>query len=129
MRRYLAAGAAAAIFGSAALLAFALPLSAGRGGWQSVWNGSPAFADGSGTIFTDTPENPTLEDTLAKGLKARLPEEFAFVDRVVKLVDHGRLSREMVQSTFLWARKKPKHQFQYFEHGLRLRAEEAGVRL
>ena len=67
---------------------------------------------------------------LAKGLKARRPEEFAFVDRVVKMVNHGRLSREMVQSTFLWARKKSNdHPFVYFERGLKARAHEAGVNL
>ena len=104
------------------------PLSGSHGGWNAL-TGANASADEPGSIFTDTPENPTLKDTLDKGLKARLPEEFAFVDHVVKLVDHGRLSRELVQSTFLWARKKSKHQFQYFEHGLRLRAEEAGVHL
>lgn len=128
MRRFLAACGTAAILASTALLGFAVPTS---GGSHFRFAGPQAFAadTDSTTDFTDTPQIPSLKDTLAKGLKARLPEEFAFVDRVVKMVDHGQLSREMVQSTFLWARKKRVHQFQYFEHGLRFRAEEAGIKL
>jgi hypothetical protein len=127
MWRCLAACGMAAMFSAAALLGFGMPLSGTDCGSSFGADNSQGFADDS--TFTDTPTNPTLKDTLAKGLKARLPEEFAFVDRVVKMVDHGRLPREMVQSTFLWARKKNVHQFQYFEHGLRLRAEEVGIKL
>jgi hypothetical protein len=117
----------AAMFSAAALLGFGMPLSGTDCGLSFAADNSQGFADDP--TFTDTPTNPSLKDTLAKGLKARLPEEFAFVDRVVKMVDHGRLPREMVQSTFLWARKKPVHQFQYFEHGLKMRAEEVGINL
>jgi hypothetical protein len=120
MRRILANCAALAVFGMATTLGFFAHFDADL-------NGSAALAD-DGTVVTDTPI-PTLKDTLNAGLKARLPEEFAFVDRVVRMVDHGKLPLDMVQTTFLWARRKPIHQFQYFEHGLRMRAEEAGVRL
>jgi len=114
-----------ASFGSALILGFAIPFSAISGGATS----SRAIADENQPIFTDTPSTPSLKDTLDAGLKARLPEEFTFVERVVKMVDHGELPLEMVQSTFLWARKKRVHQMQYFEHALRLRADEIGVRL
>jgi hypothetical protein len=124
MRRFLTASAAVAILGSAAWLGFS-GLSPGNRG---VFVGAVIFADD--TIFTDTPTDPSLKDVLAKGLKARRPEEFAFVDRVVKMVNHGRLSREMVQSTFLWARKKSNDfPFVYFERGLKARAHEAGMNL
>jgi hypothetical protein len=35
----------------------------------------------------------------------------------------------LVQSTFLWARKKPYRKFQYFKYGLFLRAAQRGIRL
>ena len=70
---------------------------------------------------------PSLKDTLEKGLKARLPEEFTFVRKVVHLVDTGRLPRSMVDSTFLWARTKEEHPFQYFQAGLTLRARKLGI--
>jgi hypothetical protein len=69
---------------------------------------------------------PTLKDTLEKGLKARQPEEFSFVRKVVRMVDTGRLPRSVVQSTFLWARDKD-HPFQYFQMGLTLRAQKMGI--
>ena len=124
MRRFVVAVAAAAMIGSAAWLGFSGPPAGDRG----VFDGAAVFADD--TIFTDTPTDPSLKDVLAKGLKARRPEEFAFVDRVVKLVNHGRLSREMVESTFLWARRKSNDfPFVYFERGLKVRAHDAGVNL
>jgi hypothetical protein len=71
----------------------------------------------------------TLKDVLEKVLRARRPEEFAFIARVVLLVDQQVLPLEMVQGTFNWARKKPRHPFQYFEQALRVRAKEIGVEL
>ncbi len=78
---------------------------------------------------TNGSTKPTLKDELSKGLKARRPEEFAFVNHVVSLVDHGHLSRDLVEGTFLWARGKPAHQFQYFEMALKERAKKAGISL
>jgi hypothetical protein len=125
MRRFLAVSAAAAmIIGSTALSGRTAPLP-GKSSGSNSENSSADITD-----FTDTPSNPSLKDVLAKGLLARRPEEFAFVDRVVKMVDHRQLSREMVETTFLWARKKSNsHPFVYFEHGLKLRAQQAGVNL
>lgn len=122
MRRISTTCLATAIFGSAILLGLLVPPPGSPSGGINV-----ALAD-DGTVFDDTTA-PSLKDTLDAGLKARLPTEFEFVDRVVRMVDHGRIPLEMVQSTFLWARKKRIHQFQYFEHGLRMRAEQAGVQL
>ena len=45
-----------------------------------------------------------LKIQLEKGLKARLPREFDFIDHVVGMVDNNQLPRDLVQSTFLWAR-------------------------
>ncbi len=76
-----------------------------------------------------TSTTPKLKDTLEKGLKARLPSEFAFIREVVDKVDDGTLPRSVVESTFLWARRKPQHPFEYFQQGLKVRAEKLGVSL
>jgi len=71
---------------------------------------------------------PTLKQELEFGLRARLSHEFAFVNRVVKLVNQGKLSVAMVKSTFVWSRRKnPYLPFPYFERGLRLRATRIGI--
>ena len=70
-----------------------------------------------------------LRIQLEKGLKARLPREFAFIDHVVGMVDNNELPRDLVQSTFLWARVKKPYPFPYFENGLRLRAAKRGITL
>lgn len=71
----------------------------------------------------------TLKERLEKDLKARRPQEFAFVASVVTLVDRGILSRRLVDSTYLWARTKRRHPFQYFQYALTVRARRHGLRL
>jgi hypothetical protein len=90
-----------------------------------------ALATGSVSRAADTGTSttPKLKDTLEKGLKARLPSEFAFIDTVISKVDDGTLPRSMVESTFLWARRRQIHAFEYFEQGLRVRAAQIGVTL
>lgn len=56
-------------------------------------------------------------------------EDGGFLERVSKLVVNDVLPRDMVESTFLWARKKPRYKFQYFKRALTVRAAEIGVRL
>jgi hypothetical protein len=70
-----------------------------------------------------------LRIQLEKGLRARLPREFDFIDHVVGMVDNNQLPRDLVQSTFLWARAKKPYPFPYFESGLRLRAARRGINL
>jgi hypothetical protein len=75
-------------------------------------------------------EDDEIEDlrkTLTEVLRARREVEFEFVDRVLLKVKQGALPRSMVVGTFNWARKKPRHPFQYFEYGLRERAKQIGV--
>jgi hypothetical protein len=71
----------------------------------------------------------SLQDRLEAGLKARRPSEFAFIAQVVAAVDAGLLPRSLVDSTFLWARRKRPQPFFFFERGLRLRAARRGIRL
>jgi hypothetical protein len=71
-----------------------------------------------------------LKDQLEKGLRARLPREFAFIAQVVDMVEHGRLPLELVVGTFHWAREKAtykRYPFPYFEQALRIRARRQGI--
>jgi len=73
-----------------------------------------------------------LKQQLEKGLRARRPEEFKFVDLVVKMVGNDSLPLPLVKSTFLWARKKAlttRYPFPYFERALRVRAAKQGIKI
>ncbi len=72
---------------------------------------------------------PDLKNQLEKGLKARLPREFEFIELVVGKVEANQLPLDLVTSTFLWARPKRPYPFPYFERGLRLRAAQRGIEL
>jgi hypothetical protein len=62
-------------------------------------------------------------------LHTATPQEGGFIDLVVQRVDKGTLPLDLVQSTFLWARKKPARKFFYFKLGLIQRAAAQGIRL
>jgi hypothetical protein len=70
-----------------------------------------------------------LREQLEKGLRARRPEEFAFIARVVEFVESGQLSSQLVRETFQWARRKRPYPYPYFERAMRLRALHVGVLL
>jgi hypothetical protein len=70
---------------------------------------------------------PTLREQLTFGLQARTPAEQAFVDEVVTLVNSNALPLDLVQSTFLWARKKQRYKEEYFQNALIVRAAAAGI--
>jgi hypothetical protein len=55
--------------------------------------------------------------------------EGGFVDRTVAMVRAGTLPRDMFTTCFIWARKKPRHQFQYFKQALTTRAAQIGIKL
>jgi hypothetical protein len=69
----------------------------------------------------------TLKQTLEAGLKARRPQEFAFLATVAAKVEDGTLPRSLVESTFFWARRQGRYPFIYFQAGLRERAKRIGV--
>ncbi len=68
-------------------------------------------------------------DRIKAGLRTATPEEKGFVERVVTMANNGTLPVALVDSTFLWARTKNRHRFQYFRHALTLRAAKIGIRL
>jgi hypothetical protein len=77
----------------------------------------------------NSPGGPSLKTTLEKGLKARRPVEFAFIADVAARVEAGTLPRSLVNTTFLWAKKKQPFPFPYFQQALKVRAKQAGITL
>jgi hypothetical protein len=71
-----------------------------------------------------------LQQQLESGLKARRPEEFAFIEKVVSMVGDDELPLALVKSTFQWTRQNPKarkYPFFYFQRALRERAKRLGI--
>lgn len=76
----------------------------------------------------DAAEVPRLRETLERGLYARLPEQFAFIARVVAAVEQDRITLKLVYSTFQWSRQYDKgRRYYYFEAAMRKRASDLGV--
>ena len=73
--------------------------------------------------------NPLDADVMKVALHTAAPEENGFIDHVLTLVNKGRLPLDLVESTFLWAKKKPYNKFQYFKRGLIWRAKQQGIAL
>lgn len=71
----------------------------------------------------------TFRKTLEAGLRTQRPQEFAFVAMVAEKVEDGTLPRDLVESTFFWARRQRPYPFVYFEYGLKLRAKRLGIKL
>jgi hypothetical protein len=79
----------------------------------------------------------TLRDQLRTGLRAFTPADFVFIDLVVLRVNQGVLPRELVDSTFLWARRRvqtthPNYRQRpivYFQPALAIRARKLGISL
>ena len=77
----------------------------------------------------------SLHDMLRVGLKAKTEADFAYIEEVVKLVDEGKLPRDMVDSSFLYARYRYRphptsHRLRpmvYFQPSLTARAKKIGV--
>ena len=75
-------------------------------------------------------ESTSLAERLKAGLKARLPQEFAYVDRVAALVEEGVLPVKLVDTAFAWARKKGvPYPFPYFRRVLEIQASLIGLEI
>ena len=70
-----------------------------------------------------------LKTQLQKGLKARRPVEFQYIDQIVELVDKGKLPRKLVVTTYLAAQRQPRRELQYFQLALEARARGLHVKL
>ena len=70
----------------------------------------------------------SLKQQLQFGLRARTPEEFAYIDTIVQLVETNVLPRDLVNMAFLWARKKKgRYPYPYFSRALVILAEREGI--
>lgn len=83
----------------------------------------------AGSEMRGAEKGPLDANTIKVALHTNTAEENGFIDRVLALVDRHVLPLDMVESTFLWARKKPHNKFQYFKRGLILRAQQQGIGL
>ena len=73
-------------------------------------------------------DTPLDAGVIKAALKTAQPEDQGFVDRVVAMANKGTLPPGLVETTFLWAQKKPvKFRYQYFRRALILRANALGV--
>jgi hypothetical protein len=72
---------------------------------------------------------PLDADEVKAALKTTTIEEEGFVEHVVAMVNADQLPRSLFESTFLWARKKHRHRFQYFKAALIARAADIGIQL
>ena len=68
-------------------------------------------------------------DAMKVALHTSTEQEDGFIEMVVDRVNKGTLPLDLVQSTFLWAKKKPTRKFFYFKQGLILRAADRGIKL
>jgi hypothetical protein len=72
----------------------------------------------------------TFKQQLEKGLKARRPSDFTFIDTVIAKINSGELPQRTVNETFDYALKQSKqYPFIYFQFAMRKRAEKLGVSL
>ena len=105
---------------------------------SAIWLAAATDGRGQTTIPIPTPTPPKpvsaggvtgldLKTQLEKGLKARRPVEFQYIDQIIQLVESGDLPRDLVTTTFVWARKKPSRQLQYFQFALQTRAKKLPV--
>jgi hypothetical protein len=68
-------------------------------------------------------------DQIKAILRTTTDSENSFIDRTVAMVQAGTLPRPLFTSTLIWARKKPRHQYQYFRQALTVRAAQVGIKL
>ena len=72
--------------------------------------------------------NQINADIIKAGLRTAEPEDQGFVERVMANVERGLVPRDLVESTFDWARKKDsRRKFQYFKFALIERAKAMGI--
>jgi hypothetical protein len=68
-------------------------------------------------------------ETMKAALRTVTIEEEGFIAMVVKKAHDGVLPPALVDEAFQWARKKPKHRFQYFKKALIMLAADQGISL
>jgi hypothetical protein len=73
-------------------------------------------------------QEPSMQDTLRFGLKARRPIELQFVAEIADLTDQGLLPKDFILAIFDYSRRRrPKFPLPYFEFVVRQKANDLGV--
>lgn len=79
--------------------------------------------------FLESAQQEELRALLEVGLRPASAQQAAFLDKIVEMVGDGRLPLEMVEGTFVWARRQSGWAYPYFEQAIRLRARRAGIKI
>ncbi len=80
-----------------------------------------------GQIVPGQEHETDLETVLKQQLRVILPQEEAYIEKVVELTEADQLPEDMVITSLLWARRKPRMRVRYFERALILRASRLGL--
>jgi hypothetical protein len=88
---------------------------------------SPGFEPLQGGNTLDF-QTVSLKDQLKFGLRVTTPQQEAYIDQVVLLVDQGQLPRSLVNIVYRWAiERNPRVPLPYFQIALRTLAERRGI--
>ncbi len=68
-------------------------------------------------------------DTIKRTLKVPEIENKGFIEKVVTLMEEGKIPRSYVTIAFLRARQRTRHKFQYFKYAMIRLAARKGVNL
>jgi hypothetical protein len=89
-----------------------------------------AFLVLAAASFAAQDEEPSLEEMLANGLKVRTASEKAFIAKVVKVVEEGKLSESLVKALFQRALfEHSRYPLPYFTAMIQKIAKQRGVEL
>jgi hypothetical protein len=80
-----------------------------------------------GLAGTAQAQTDLTSDQVKVMLHTATPEENGFIDRTLAMVQAGTLPLDLFETCLIWARRKPRHQFQFFKQALILRAADQGI--
>jgi len=91
----------------------------------ALWLGCCQMAPSSAAEKVDKDD---LKKRLEQGLHATSDKDRGYIDRVVSLVDQGKLKVKDVYAVFKWARKRDRnYPFSYFQRALNMMAKRRGI--
>jgi hypothetical protein len=98
--------------------------------FRPIWASAALLAMLAAVATPAVAASPLTVDVLRAELRTANPDEEAFLTYVATLLEQNRLPREMVESVFQWARRKPAlKRAEYFRQAMINRAAEFGITL
>jgi hypothetical protein len=73
--------------------------------------------------------SPLTAEMMIVGLRPESPSDRNYISYVAAVMEQGFVPHVLVESSFLWARKKPEHMARYFRQAMILRAGKIGITL